>query len=92
MKKAELAASVADRAGLTNRQAEAVINALLACVTEALWAGDKIELRGFGSFRIRRRKAREGRNPRTGEAVRVPCKKVPYFRAGQELRERLTRS
>lgn len=82
MTKAELAARVADKVHLTNRQAEAVVNGLLRCIGEALREGDKVELRGFGSFRIRNRNARQGRNPRTGEAVLGPAKKVPFFRAG----------
>ena len=62
---------------------------MLACITEALREGDKVELRGFGSFRTRSRNARQGRNPKTGDAVQVPCKKVPFFKAGKELRERV---
>ena len=90
MTKAELAARVADKVHLTNRQAEAVVGIFLACITEALREGDKVELRGFGSFRTRSRGARQGRNPRTGGTVPVPAKQVPFFRAGKELRERVT--
>ena len=61
----------------------------LGCITEALREGDKVELRGFGSFRARSRNARQGRNPRTGDAVQVPAKKVPIFKAGKDLRERV---
>ena len=92
MTKAELAARVADKVHLTNRQSEAIINILFRCITEALREGDKVELRGFGSFRARSRNARHGRNPRTGEVVQVPSKKAPFFRAGKALRERVTRS
>ena len=92
MKKAELAARVADKVHLTNRQSETIINILLGCITEALREGDKVELRGFGSFRTRNRDARQGRNPRTGEVVQVPAKKAPLFRAGKDLQERVTRS
>ena len=91
MTKAELAARVADKVRLTNRQAEAIINILLRCVTEALREGDKVELRGFGSFRTRNRNARQGRNPRTSEVVHVPAKKAPLFRAGKDLQEGVTR-
>ena len=80
MTKAELAARVADKVHLTNRQSEAVINIVLRCIAEALREGDKVELRGFGSFRTRSRNARQGRNPRTGEAVQVPSKRVPFFK------------
>lgn len=89
MKKAELVARVAARVHLTNRQAETVVGALLTCIAEAPRDGGKVELRGFGSFRARSRKARPGRNPRTGEFVRVAAKKAPLFRAGKALREKL---
>jgi len=92
MTKAELAARIADKVHLTNRQSEAVINIVLRCIAEALRERDKVELRGFGSFRTRSRNARQGRNPRTGEAVQVPSKRVPFFRAGKDLQERVTRS
>ena len=91
MTKAELAARVADKVNLTDRQAEAIINILLRCVGEALREGDKVELRGFGSFRTRNRNARKGRNPRTGEVVHVPAKKAPLFRPGKDLQEEVTR-
>ena len=89
MTKAELAARVADKVHLTNRQSEAIINIVLRCIGEALREGGKAELRGFGSFRTRSRDARQGRNPRTGDAVQVPAKKMPFFRAGEALRERV---
>ena len=89
MTKAELTARVTDKVHLTNRQAEAVVGIFLACITEALREGDKVELRGFGSFRTRSRGARQGRNPRTGDAVQVPAKKLPFFRAGEDLREKV---
>ena len=63
------------------------MNTVFDSIIEALHNGDKIELRGFGSFRLRERKARVGRNPKTGETVQVPTKKVPYFKAGKELKE-----
>jgi len=92
MTKAELAARVADKAHLTNRQAETIVNILFRCITEALREGDKVELRGFGSFRTRSRDARQGPNPRTGEVVQVPSKKVPFFKTGKNLQERVARS
>ena len=91
MTKAELAARVADKVHLTNRQSEAIINIVLRCIAEALREEDKVELRGFGSFRTRNRNARQGRNPRTGEVIEVPSKKAPFFRAGKDLRERVMR-
>lgn len=87
MTKAELVEKVADRIHLTKKQTEAIVTILLTCVTEALSDGDKVELRGFGSFRIRQRNPREGRNPKTGDTVQIPAKKVPFFKAGKELRE-----
>ena len=90
MTKTELAASVAAKIHLTKRQAEAIVDIFLASITQALKDGDKVEVRGFGSFRARSRRARQGRNPRTGDTVPVPSKKLPFFRAGKELRERVT--
>lgn len=72
---------------LTKKQTEIVVNMLFDSIKEALAAGDKIEIRGFGSFRIRARRNREGRNPKTGQSVEVPQKKVPFFKAGKELKE-----
>ena len=89
MTKTELAARVADKIHLTKRQTEVIVGIMLTCITEALREGDKVELRGFGSFRARSRNARQGRNPRTGGAVQVPSKKVPFFKAGKELREKV---
>ena len=85
----ELGGRVTDRLHLTKRQTEAVVSILLTCITEALREGDKVELRGFGSFRARSRNAREGRNPRTGDAVRVASKRVPFFKARKALREKV---
>jgi integration host factor subunit beta len=87
MTKAELVERVAEKINLTKKQTEAIVNILLNSITEALGEGDKVELRGFGSFRIRERNPREGRNPKTGETVSIPAKKVPFFKAGKELRE-----
>ncbi len=68
-------------------QAEAIINIFTNSIVDALAKGDKVELRGFGSFRIRHRAARDGRNPKTGENVSVPPKKVPLFKTSKDLRE-----
>ena len=87
MTKAELAGRVADKIHLTKKQTETIVNILFTCITDALKEGDKVELRGFGSFRTRSRNAREGRNPKTGDTVQIPSKKVPFFKAGKELRE-----
>lgn len=87
MTKAELVEQVSEHIDLTKKQTEVIVNILFNSITEALSQGDKVELRGFGSFRIRNRNPREGRNPKTGDAVHIPAKKVPFFKAGKELRE-----
>jgi integration host factor subunit beta len=71
------------------RDVERIINTLLDEVTDALRRGDRVELRGFGAFSVKERDARQGRNPRTGSAVKVDAKRVPFFKTGKELRERL---
>ena len=85
MTKAGLVDKVAATIQLPRHQTETVINLFLQCITDALRAGDKVELRGFGSFRLRRRKARAGRNPQTGETVQIPAKQVPWFTVGKVL-------
>ena len=74
---------------LTKRQTEQIVDALLESIKDALAEGDKVEIRGFGNFRIRKRETRKARNPRTGKVVQVPPKKVPYFKAGKELKEKV---
>ncbi len=86
MTKADLVMEVAKQTSLTKKESETVIKTIFGSISEALSAGDKVELRGFGSFRVRDRKSRQGRNPKTGDTVRVPAKKVPFFKAGKELR------
>jgi len=73
--------------GLNSKDADLVVNALFDSMTEALASGDGIEIRGFGSFKVKKREAREGRNPKTGETVQVAAKRVPAFKAGKELKE-----
>ena len=87
MTKAELVERVADQIHLTKKQTEVVVNTVFSSITESLAEGKKVELRGFGSFRIRQRNARIGRNPKSGQKVEVPSKKVPFFKAGKELRQ-----
>ncbi len=89
MTKSELIDEVAHLSRLTRKQAEIVVDAVFDSVRETLRRGEKIELRGFGSFRLRQRTSRAGRNPKTGEGVVVPAKRVPYFKAGKELKDRL---
>jgi integration host factor subunit beta len=88
MTKAELVDQIAEKKpGLTRKQVEIVVNTVLDGIKDALSREDKVEIRGFGSFRVRHRRAKEGRNPKTGETVSVPPKKVPFFKAGKEMRE-----
>ena len=89
MTKAELVDEVARSTELTKKDAEIIVNTVFQSIVDSLKAGEKIELRGFGSFRIRHRNARIGRNPKTGEKVEVPAKRIPYFKPGKELREML---
>lgn len=77
---------------LYHRDVERVVNTILDGVTDALARGERVELRGFGAFSVRRRPARTGRNPRTGESVSVKEKHVPFFKTGKELRERVDAS
>lgn len=86
MTKAELAEQVSEKIGLTRKETECIINAFCESIVNALEKGDKVEIRGFGSFRVRHRASRSGRNPKTGESVQVPPKKVPFFKAGLELK------
>ncbi len=87
MTKAELVEEVARSTELTKKHAEIIVNTVFDCIVESLKTGQKIELRGFGSFRIRNRGSRIGRNPKTGDRVQVPPKRIPYFKPGKELRE-----
>jgi integration host factor subunit beta len=93
MTRSELVAQLAARnPHLMHRDIELIVATVFDEITGALSRGDRVELRGFGAFSVRQREARTGRNPRTGEAVPVSEKGVPFFKAGKELRERLNRS
>ena len=88
MTKAELIERVSGQIQtLTKRQTEIIVNAIFSSIKETLARGEKIEIRGFGSFRLRHRRSREGRNPKTGAPVVVPAKRIPFFKAGKELKE-----
>ena len=89
MNRAELAEAVATGSGLTERAAEAVVDALLSAVTEELAAGGRVSVMGFGCFEVKRRPERLGRNPATNEPMRIPAGQVPVFRAGKKLRDAL---
>ena len=89
--KAALVEEVAHAADLTKKRAEIIVDTLFGSIAEALHQGEKVELRGFGSFRLRRRGPHRGRNPRTGARVDVPSKRVAYFKPGKELKELINR-
>lgn len=92
MTKAELVEQVAGTTELTKKHAELIVNTVFDSIVHSLRRGEKIELRGFGSFRIRQRGARIGRNPKTGARVDVPPKKIPYFKPGKDLKKLLNGS
>ena len=87
MNKAELINAAAEKAGLSKKDTEAAVDAAIKAITEALAAGDKVQLVGFGSFEIRARAARIGRNPKTKEEIKIPASKVPAFKPGKALKD-----
>ena len=86
MTKAELVDEVSKNSDLNKKDAEVIVKTVLDSIVDSLNSGEKVELRGFGSFRLRKRASRQGRNPKTGEKVFVPAKRVPYFKPGKELK------
>lgn len=89
MTKAELVERISDRTGVSKKDTGIIVNMILENIGTALTDGDKVELRGFGSFKVKSRRARTARNPRTGDSVTVPAKQVPYFKASNELKAQL---
>jgi len=87
LNKAELIGSVAEKAGMPKKDAEKAVNAVFASIEEALAKGDKVQLVGFGTFEVRERAARTGRNPQTGEEIQIAATRVPAFRAGKALKD-----
>jgi len=87
MTKADLVEQIAQGTGLSKKDTGVVVDLILENVSRALCDGDKVELRGFGSFKVKERRSRKARNPRTGAAVEVPSKLVPYFKASNELKQ-----
>ncbi|HHW92501.1 MAG TPA: HU family DNA-binding protein [Firmicutes bacterium] len=87
MNKGELVASVADKADLTKKDAEKAVGAVFEAIQEALAAGERVQLIGFGTFEVRDRKARKGRNPQTGEEIDIASARVPAFKAGKALKD-----
>ncbi|ANE51339.1 transcriptional regulator HU subunit alpha [Flavisolibacter tropicus] len=89
MNKAELIATLADEAGITKTQANTALDAFVDAVTKTLKKGDKVTLVGFGTFSVSKRAARNGRNPQTGEVIKIKARKVARFKAGKELSSKL---
>lgn len=87
MNKTELIAAVAEKAELKKVDAEKAVNAVIATITDAMKENDKVQLVGFGTFEVRERAAREGKNPRSGEKIQIPASKVPAFKAGKSLKD-----
>ena len=87
MNKVELIAAMAEKAGLSKKDCETTLNAMTEAITNALKAGEKVQLVGFGSFETKKRAARTGRNPRTNEPVEIPAAKLPVFKAGKALKD-----
>ena len=87
MNKTELVAAIADEAGLSKKDAEKALKAFTDVVTEELKKGEKVQLVGFGTFEVSERAAREGRNPQTGAAMKIPASKAPKFKAGKALKD-----
>ena len=87
MNKSELVAKVAEKAGVAKKDAEKSVNAVLESISETLASGEEVQLVGFGTFKVRERAERKGRNPQTGEEITIAATKVPVFRAGKSLKE-----
>lgn len=87
MNKTELISELAQKVNMTKKDAEKVVNAFFSTVEEALKAGEKVQLIGFGTFEVRERQARKGRNPQTGEEISIPAARVPAFKAGKVLKD-----
>ena len=87
MNKAELIAAIAAKTGDTKKVAESSVNAFVDVITETLQKGDKVQLVGFGTFEVRKRAARKGRNPQTTEEIKIPASKAPVFKAGKALKD-----
>lgn len=89
MVKSELIENLAERADITLAKAEEIVDLFFDAVSETLCGGDRVEIRGFGAFTVREYKAYEGRNPKTGEKIMVPPKRLPFWKTGMELKQRV---
>ena len=92
MNKTELIAEIAQKTGLTKKDAEQAVKALVETVTEQLKKGNKVQMVGFGTFEVSKRAAREGRNPQTGESMKIKASKAPKFKAGKGLKDAVNTS
>jgi integration host factor subunit beta len=92
MNKSQLIEALAKRESLTIKKAEMVVNTLFGSIEEALISGDRVEIRGFGSFKVKSYDGYQGRNPKTGEVIQVAEKKLPFFKVGKELKERVDKN
>jgi integration host factor subunit beta len=92
MTKADLIEEVARVVEMTRKDSEVIVEAIFDSIVKSLRAGDKIEIRGYGSFRTRQRQPRVGRNPKTGDRVEVPSKRIPYFKPSKELKDLVNQS
>ena len=91
MNKTELIAAVAEKTGMTKKDAERVINATVETITSSLVAGDKVQVSGFGNFEVKAREARVGRNPRTKETIQIPATRLPAFKASKALKDSVSK-
>ena len=89
MNKSDLINALKDRAGLSRKEAETVVDTLFDTITETMAANNRVEIRGFGSFSVKHYKAYTGRNPKTGTQINVPAKKLPFFKVGKELKDKV---
>ncbi len=87
MTKKELVSAIAEKSGLSKKDSESALNCALAVVTEELSKGNEVQITGFGTFSVKTRASREGKNPQTGEAISIPESKVPSFKAGKSLKD-----
>ena len=87
MTKSDLVERIAEKLDITKKEAEAVVGVVFGSIVEAIEKEEKVELRGFGCFKVKTKRARKGRNPRTGEEIDIPPKRVPYFKPGKDMRE-----
>jgi integration host factor subunit beta len=89
MNKSDLINALKDQAGLSRKEAETVVDTLFGTITDTMAANNRVEIRGFGSFSVKHYKAYTGRNPKTGAQINVPAKKLPFFKVGKELKDKV---